>query len=143
MECTERSDTLALSILQASSYDEGRQRKVAEWLDYLQGWKNSGESLAAYARSHGLPLWSAYHWRKALTQDGSLPEEPASRSKSHATQRLARRAPLRFARVTVTDSAPVAPLIMRVQLSNGRRAEIECSDAGQLGEVLAVLERPA
>jgi len=120
-----------------------RQRKAAEWLEHLQGWKSSGESLAAYSRRNSLTLWSAYHWRGVLRRDGSFREEPAARGKSRCAQKDSHRVPLRFARVTVTDSPRVAPLVVRVQLANGRRAEIELGDTGQLGEVLGVLERPA
>jgi hypothetical protein len=35
------------------------------------------------------------------------------------------------------------PLIVRVQLGNGRRAEIELGQADQLGDVLELLGRPA
>jgi hypothetical protein len=122
---------------------EERQRKAAEWLEHLQGWKASGESLAAYAQRSGLALWAAYHWRRVLMQDGSWQEDPATPRKSRPARKDVRRVPLRFARVTVTDSTRSAPLIVQVQLANGRRAEIELADAGQLGEVLGVLERPA
>ncbi len=122
---------------------EERQRKVAEWLEHLQGWRASGESLAAYAQRSGLALWAAYHWRKVLTQEGSWPEDTAVPGKSRPVRKGAGRVPLRFARVTVTESARSAPLMVRIQLANGRRAEIELGDAGQLDAVLGVLERPA
>jgi hypothetical protein len=122
---------------------EDRQRKVAEWLEHLQGWKASGESLAAYARRCSLPLWAAYHWRAVLTGEGSWHEGPNEPVAVGIAQSSARRVPLRFARVAVSDTPRAMPLIVRVQLGNGRRAEIEIGHVDQLGEVLELLERPA
>jgi len=36
-----------------------RERKIAEWLEHLQAWKESGVSLARYAREHGITAVSA------------------------------------------------------------------------------------
>jgi hypothetical protein len=74
---------------------EDRQRKVAEWLEHLQGWKASGESLAAYARRCSLPLWAAYRWQAVLTGEGSWHEEPNEQVALGIAQRSARRVPLR------------------------------------------------
>jgi len=43
-----------------------RERKVAEWLEHLQAWKDSGLSLARYAREHEITAFAAYHWRARL-----------------------------------------------------------------------------
>lgn len=48
------------------SKQEDRERKATQWLGHLQGWKDSQLSLAAYARSQGLSLWSMYQWRNVL-----------------------------------------------------------------------------
>jgi hypothetical protein len=122
---------------------EERQRKAAEWLEHLQGWKASGQSLSAYVRERGLALCSAYQWRRVLTRDGSWPEGSQLPGKPRAAHEGSQRIPLRFARVTVADSQPTSPVLVRVQLANGRRAEIELDEPGQLGAVLDVLERPA
>jgi hypothetical protein len=122
---------------------EDQQRKVAEWLEHLQGWKASGESLAAYARRCSLPLWAAYHWRAVLSEEGSWHEEPKEPVAVGIAQRSTRRGRRRFARVAVSDMPRAMPLIVRVQLGNGRRAEIELGQADQLGDVLELLERPA
>jgi len=124
---------------------EDRARKVAEWLEHLQAWKDSGESLSAYARKHGLTVWSAYHWRGLLTREGSWREEPKTRGRSRSGSPPAGspRVPLRFARVAVSDIPGAAPLIVRVHLANGRRAEIAVSELEQLGAVLSLLERSA
>jgi hypothetical protein len=124
---------------------EDRARKVAEWLEHLQAWKDSGESLSAYARKHGLTVWSAYHWRGVLTREGSWREGPKApgRSRSGSPAVSSSRVPLRFARVNVSDMPRAAPLVLRVQLANGRRAEIAVEEIEQLGAVLSVLERSA
>jgi transposase-like protein len=32
----------------------------------LDEWRRSGDSIAAFARSHGVPAWRLYSWRKKL-----------------------------------------------------------------------------
>lgn len=61
----------------------------------------------------------------------------------------AQREAVRFARVRVKESPPriatryarYAPMLVRISFSNGRCAELQLLDVGQLAEVLAVLER--
>ena len=43
------------------SKQDDRAQKITEWLQHLQGWKDSGKSLAAYAKEQGLALWAMYH----------------------------------------------------------------------------------
>lgn len=118
------------------SKQEDRARKIAEWLGHLQGWRDSGRSLAAYARGQSLALWAMYHWRAVLIREGRWQEQPSA-----ARSRSARA--LQFARVAVTDSPRLAPVIVRVVLGNGRRAEIELSELHQLGEIISALEHQA
>ena len=115
---------------------EDRQRRAAEWLEHLQAWKASGESLSAYARLHGLSLESAYQWRRVLRSRGLWHEEPSATSQ-------AERAPVRFARVTVKGVSAVPGLRVHVHLTNGRRAEIELAEITQLAGVLGALEQSA
>lgn len=122
---------------------EDRERKVAEWLEHLQGWKDSGVALSSYARSRGLALWAMYHWRNVLRREGRWTEEPPRRSIPASEAKNGKRIPLRFARVALTESPRSAPLTVRVQLRNGRRAEVDLSDRAELAEVLALLEQPA
>lgn len=122
---------------------EERDRKAAEWLEHLQSWKESGQSLAAYARGHGLTAWSAYQWRRALRRDGSFREEPGAQRRLRARRDDSPRIPLRFARVALASAPPTAPMIVRIQLANARRVEIEFGADHQLGELLTLLERPA
>jgi hypothetical protein len=122
------------------SKQDDRAQKIAEWLRHLQGWKESGGSMAAYAKGHGLALWAMYHWRQALIREGHWQEQPNTPRCSDDTRRDSP-VPLRFARVAVTQPLRPTPLIVRVQLGNDRRAEIELGELNQLGEVLGILER--
>ncbi|HEY4367756.1 MAG TPA: hypothetical protein VGN07_11035 [Steroidobacteraceae bacterium] len=124
-----------------SKQDE-RAQKAAQWLEHLQGWKESGGAMAAYAKGHGLALWAMYHWRQVLIREGHWHEQPNTPRCSDDTRRDSP-VPIRFARVAVTDSPLPLPLIVRVHLCNGRRAEIELGELNQLDEVLGVLERRA
>lgn len=66
-----------------SKQDE-RARKIAEWMKHMQGWKDSGKSLAAYAKDHGLALWAMYHWRGVLLQSLTASRKPLSPICLHA-----------------------------------------------------------
>jgi len=99
--------------------------------------------LSAYARSRGLALWTMYHWRKVLRREGRWIEEPRRRNSSPGETNSGKRIPLRFAQVAVSQPVRSAPLTIRLQLRNGRRAEVDLSDRGELAEVLALLEQPA
>jgi hypothetical protein len=122
---------------------EDRERKAAEWLEHLRNWKDSGTSLSAYARGHGLALWAVYHWRRVLQHEGRWSGEPRHRRKSSPLARGSERIALRFARVSVSDPVRRASLTVRVQLRNGRHAEVELSERGELAEVLAIVEQLA
>jgi hypothetical protein len=51
---------------------------------------------------------------------------------------------VQFARVAVSDApAVLRAILLRLVLTNSRRAEIEIGDVAQLGEVLDMLERRA
>lgn len=118
------------------SKQEDRARKIAQWLEQLQGWRDSGQSMSAYARGHGLAVWAMYHWRAILIREGRWQEQPGASRTQPAM-------PLQFARVALTESQRLSPLIVRVVLGNGRRAEIELSELSQLGKILCVLEASA
>lgn len=124
------------------SKQEDGARKIAEWLEHLRGWKDSGQSLSAYAKAQGLALWAMYRWRSVLIREGRWHEQLNATGQPKAVRGRAL-APLPFARVAITHSPQSAPLIVRVVLDNGRRAEIELSEVGQLSEVLGMLERRA
>ena len=121
---------------------EDRERKMAEWLEHLEGWKASGDALSVYARKHGIQPASMYYWRGVLRQEGRWPEQPGEGGlKPGSATRLAR-VPLRFARVKLDQASRGSAVTVRVTLANGRRAEIELEDMQRLSEVLGALECP-
>lgn len=114
-----------------------RAQKITEWLKQLQGWKDSGQSLAAYAKAHGLTLWAMYHWRGVLVREGHWEQERKAFAKSRS------RSPVspRFAKVSVRELCPPMPVTVRWHLANGRRAEIDLPGVEQLEAVLGMLDR--
>ena len=118
------------------SRQEERAQKIGQWLQHLRSWKCSGESLAAYARGQGIALWAMYHWRGVLIREGRW-QQPKASAKSRGRAPIA----VRFARVAVTDLHPHRPVTVRLQLANGRRAEVDLSGIEQLQTLLGVLER--
>lgn len=121
------------------SKQDDRAQKITEWLQHLQGWKDSGKSLAAYAKEHGVALWAMYHWRGVLIREGRWHQE--SKPKASATSRGRSPLALHFAKVAVTGLHSPMPLTIRLQLANGRRAEIDLTGIEQLAAILGALER--
>lgn len=122
---------------------EDRERKTAEWLEHLRSWKASGSSLPAYAKSHGLALWTMYRWRSVLRREGLWADAGPRRRALPGSAKISRAVPLRFARVSLMSAAPSHPFTVRIELRNGRRAQIDLSDRDDLADVLAALEQPA
>lgn len=116
---------------------EDRERRIAGWLEHLEGWKASGEALSAYAHNHGIKAGSMYYWRSVLRREGCWPQDGEQRPGGASA-----RVPLRFARVKLEEVSRGLPLTVRVTLTNGRRAEIELEDTQRLSEVLTALECP-
>ena len=77
---------------------EDRERRIAEWLEHLEGWKVSGDALSTYARSHGIEPGSMYYWRSVLRREGRWPEEPGrtGRGRTPGVASESARVPLRF-----------------------------------------------
>ena len=121
------------------SKQEDRAHKITEWLKHLQGWKDSGKSLASYARDHGLALWAMYHWRGVLIRKGHWTQDPTPKAPAKSRSRLP--LALRFAKVAVTDPYPPNPITVRLHLANGRRAEIDLTGVEQFAAILGALER--
>jgi hypothetical protein len=127
------------------------QRAVSEveWRGHMTAWRATGGSLAAYARAHGLQPGAAYRWKRALGGDeagvAARREELARRS---AVVARSARVAVRFARVEVRSATPIEhamrrPIVVRLELPGGRRAEIEVADREQLVTVIGALERTA
>jgi hypothetical protein len=124
---------------------EQRATMSAMWLGRWRGWQGSGVSMAEYARREGFDADAAYRWQRVLRRTGQWVEADSTPAvgKSAAVKKK-RKATVRFARVAVKDTPVEAPsMILRLVLTNGRRAEFEIGGVAHLGEVLDVLERVA
>jgi transposase-like protein len=121
---------------------EQRATMSAMWLARWSGWRGSGVSMAEYARREGFDADAAYRWRRVLRRTGQWVEADGAPVVSKATSVKKRRPVVRFARVAVSDMPP-ASMLLRLVLTNGRRAELEIGGVAQLGEVIGVLERAA
>lgn len=117
---------------------EERAAKMAMWLAHWNGWKESGESMSAYARRQGFDADAAYRWKRILRRGGEWIDDAPPDSAASP-----RRKPVKFARVSLSDALRAAPLVLRLSFSNGRRAELDLSDISQLGAIIAALEPAA
>lgn len=124
---------------------EAREQKSQRWLGHLQAWRARGGSLAAYVRAQGLAEWEAYRWQRILEREGRWVVEPTAKRTRPKTNVAAAALGAKFVRVGLKPARePVAPLVLRVRLANGRRrVEIRLADAAALGAVLAILDRVA
>jgi len=123
---------------------EQRATMSTMWLAHWRGWQGSGVSMAEYARREGFDADAAYRWRRVLRRTGQWMEADGTPTANEAVMVKKRKAVVRFARVAVND-APLASasLLLRLVLTNGRRAELEIGGVAHLGEVIGVLERVA
>ena len=121
-------------------------KKQAEWLEHLQGWKASGRSLAAYARSQGLQPRQLYAWRSGLRGAG-IGVPPAATGAKPASARTPLQTPrcrpperLGFVAARVVPDA-LAPLSSGVQIRfpNGIVIEMRTRDAAPDARLLAQL----
>lgn len=123
---------------------EQRATMSATWLGRWRGWQGSGLSVAEYARREGFDADAAYRWRRVLRRTGQWLEADGTPALSKVARVEKRKAPVRFARVAVKDTpAATASMLLRLVLTNGRRAELEIGGVAHLGEVLGILERVA
>ena len=123
---------------------EQRATMSAMWLARWHGWTSSGVSMAEYARREGFDANTAYRWRRILRRTGQWVEADRSPAVNNPTTTQKRKRAVRFARVAVSDTPPPsASMLLRLVLTNGRRAELEIGGIAQLGEVLGALERAA
>ena len=125
---------------------EQRATMSAVWLGRWRAWQGSGVSMAEYARREGFDADAAYRWQRVLRRTGQWAETDGTPAvgKAAVKKKRRRKTTVRFARVAVKD-APVAAssMLLRLVLTNGRRAELEIGGVADLGEVLGVLERAA
>lgn len=117
------------------SKQEARDRRINEWLEHLRCCEAAGGSVASYAKEHSLPTWALYQWRARLIRDGlwhTRTPEPKPELPNQVV-------PARFARVAVTSPTPA--YVVRLQLGNGRRAEIELTHIDPLVQLISALEK--
>jgi hypothetical protein len=125
--------------------DEDREAKAAVWLQRLREAAAAKEPLVEYARRQGLKPGEAYRWRQTLRRAGRWPAHSADTARASRPIAAPGTATARFARVRIAAGQPMnssALLCVQLQLSNGRRVELNLSD-DQLPRVLKLLEQPA
>ena len=122
---------------------EERAAKTAMWLEHWRGWKDSGESLAAYARRQGFNADAAHRWKRILRRRGQWTDADDAPLPGAVARTRKPRATPKFARVALSDSPRAASMLLRLSFSNGRRAEIDLTDVSHLGAVIAALEHSA
>ena len=122
---------------------EQRATMSAMWLAHWRRWQGTGVSMAEYARREGFDADAAYRWRRVLRRTGQWIEADRTLAVSKAATVKKRKTAVRFARVAVKDIPASASLVLRLVLTNGRRAELEIGGVAHLREVLGVLERAA
>jgi hypothetical protein len=114
----------------------------AMWLARWQGLRSSGLKMTEYARREGFNAHSAYRWLRRARRSGLWSDSAVQAGKAIAVTKEP--VAVQFARVTVRDAAAAGgEMLLRLVLTNGRRAELEIGGISQLGEVLDVLERRA
>lgn len=116
------------------SKQEAREQQIGEWLDHLRRCEAAGGSVASYAKQHGIAEWKLYQWRTRLIRDGRWPAKRREAEFGPPSKAV----PVRFARVAVTSPAPA--YVVRLQLGNGRRAEIEMAQIDSLVHLIDALE---
>jgi transposase-like protein len=118
------------------------EQTSAMWLARWQGLRSSGLKMAEYARREGFNAHSAYRWLRRARRSGQWSDSATQSRKAITLTKPA--AAVQFARVAVSDAPAVrSAVLLRLVLTNGRRAELEIVDVPQLGEVLDMLERRA
>ena len=105
-----------------AEFDNGKMshaERRAQWQAHVEAWRRSGESAAAYGRSHGLKPGSLYRWNAELAKAGPVP----------------RFIPLRLPAVSQPDYA------VELNLADGRRLRIATgADPVWVGHLLRALE---
>jgi transposase-like protein len=117
-----------------------REQISAMWSARWRGWRRSGLKMSEYARREGFNAHSAYRWRRKARGSGQWSDAASKPGKAITIAKP--QPPVQFARVAVSDTPAMRrAVLLRLVLTNGRRAELEIGDVPQLGEVLDMLER--
>jgi hypothetical protein len=116
------------------SRQQDREQRIQQWLEHLRRCEAAGGSMVSYAKEHGLPVWALYQARSRLVRRG-LWSAKKRESKAAPSNQVV---PVHFARVAVTTSPAY---VLRLQLTNGRRAEIELAQMDSLMQLIGALEQ--
>jgi hypothetical protein len=115
-----------------------REQSNAMWHARWQGLRSSGLTMKEYAQRERFNAPSAYRWLRKARRCGLWLDEPTPAKAMAVTEP---RSTAVFARVTLSDTPTVrSSMLLRLVLTNGRRAELEIAGADELAEVLDVLE---
>lgn len=99
------------------------------WLMHYQACQLANQSLAAYAREHGLAIKSFYYWKRRLRQLNAIesePQRPSAQPTFHA---------VRVRRTQVVETA------CRLHFPNGLTCELMDIDDSGLERLLATVSR--
>lgn len=122
----EKESALAEAI---SNQELNEQQR--DWLNHYQASQTSGNSMAAYARKHGLAIKSFYYWKRRLLQLGAIKPNPVALAKSPVFL------PVRIKKEqhVGVDSA------CRVRFTNGIECEMTGMNERELEHLLASISR--
>lgn len=117
------------------SKQQAREQRIQQWLEHLRRWEAIGGSMVSYAKEHGLPVWALYQARSRLVRQGLWSANRRDSKAAPCNQVV----PVHFARVAI--AAPTPAYVLRLQLTNGRRAEIELAHVDPLVQLISALEK--
>ena len=109
--------------------DQELNQKQRYWLNHYQTSQTSGNSMADYARKHGLAIKSFYYWKKRLLQLGAIEPNPIAPAKSPVFL------PVRIKKEPHVDAT------CRVRFPNGMECEMTGMDESGLEQVLVAISR--
>lgn len=99
----------------------------------------SGQTVAEYARSHGVKAWALYEWRRRLGMQGAAALALSERAPDTAAPTRSAFLPVRVAAAEPATAAFSPPL--EVVVGSGRVVRVPPSfDAATLRRLVAVLE---
>ena len=126
------------------------RRQAAEWAALIDQWRQSGLSLPAFCRSHGLSRGTMQNWVYKPALKRAVDEARRQPQATHADQGHTNGPPPcepspAFLPVHVTEVSPSSPPTrytgVEIVLGSGRRVSLEAGfDSETLRRVVAVLE---
>ena len=98
-------------------------QKEHYWLNHLNAWRRSGQSISEYTQQHKLTPSGFYAWRKRLAAHLDEHETPAPSSL--------------FVPVELADSHSHQQVLL-IHLPNGCRIELPCQHIQLLGHIMSL-----